>query len=101
MPLFTDVPFLFSRLSLSYSEHLGATGWTYALSGWFAILHRYTLGVLHLFLGSAFDAIGFHLFTPFRYCTVKPLAPHSPVRWEHREKIREYGKTLDLLIKKY
>jgi hypothetical protein len=55
------------KLSLSYSEHLGATGWTYALSGWFAVFHSYTLGVLHLFFCSAFDAIGFHLFTPFHF----------------------------------
>jgi hypothetical protein len=89
------------KLSLSYSEHLGATGWTYPLSGWFAVLHGYTLGVLHLFFCSAFNAIGFHLFTPFHFCIVKPLALQNPIRWEYREKIGEYGKTLDLLIKKY
>ena len=66
------------KLSLSYSKHLGATGWTYALSGWFAVLHRYTLGVLHLFFGSAFNAIGFHFFTPFRFFIVKPFVLQNP-----------------------
>jgi hypothetical protein len=98
---FPQRPLPFSRLSLSYSEHLGATGWTYTLSGWFAVFHRYTLGVLHLFFGSAFNAIGFHLFTPFRYCIVKPFALHNPVSWEYRERIQGFGKTLDLLIKKH
>lgn len=56
---------LFSRSTLSYSEHLGATGWAYALSCWFAILHSYTLGVLHFSFGSAFHTIGLHVFTPF------------------------------------
>ena len=77
------------KLSLSYSEHLGAAGWAYALSGRFAILHCYTLGVLHFFFGSAFNAIGFHLFTPFHFCIVKPFALQNPVRWEDMEKIRE------------
>ena len=59
-----------SRSTLSYSEHLGATGWTYALSCGFAILHGYTLGVLHFSLGSTFHTIGFHVFTPFGLCKV-------------------------------
>jgi len=71
------------------------------LSGWFAIFHGYALGVLHLFLGSAFNAIGFHLFTPFHFCIVKPFALQNPLRWEYNEKIRGYGKILDLLIKKH
>lgn len=60
----------FSRSTLSYSEHLGATGWAYALRCWFAILHSYTLGVLHFSFGSAFHTIGFHVFTPFCFCKV-------------------------------
>jgi hypothetical protein len=32
---------------------------------------------------------------------VKPFALQNPIRWEYMEKIGEYGKTLDLLIKKY
>ena len=60
----------FSRSALSYSEHLGATGWAYALSCWFAILHGYTLGVLHFSFGSAFHTIGLHVFTPFCFCKV-------------------------------
>jgi hypothetical protein len=71
------------------------------LSCRFAILHRYTLGVLNLFFGSAFNAIGFHLFTPFPFFIAKPLVLQNPVRWEGMEKIREYAKILDLLIKKY
>ena len=59
-----------SRSALSYSEHLGATGWAYALSCWFAILHSYTLGVLHFSFGSAFHTIGLHVFTPFCFCKV-------------------------------
>ena len=94
-------PHHLSILSLSYSEHLGATGWTYALSGWFAVLHGYALGVLHLFLGSAFNAVGFHFFTPFRFCIVKPFALQNPLRWKDKEKILKYGKILDLLIKKH
>jgi hypothetical protein len=57
-----------SRSTLSYSEHLGATGWAYALSCWFAILHSYTLGVLHFSFGSAFHTIGLHVLTPFDFC---------------------------------
>jgi hypothetical protein len=60
----------FSRSTFSYSEHLGATGWAYALSCWFAILHSYTLGVLHFSFGSAFHTIGLHVFTPFCFCKV-------------------------------
>jgi len=60
----------FSRSAFSYSEHLGATGWAYALSCWFAILHGYTLGVLHFSFGSAFHTIGLHVFTPFCFCKV-------------------------------
>jgi hypothetical protein len=89
------------KLGLSYSEHLSATGGTNALSGWFAVLHGYTLGVLHLFFCPAFNTIGFHVFTPFHFYIVKPSALQNPISWEYREKIREYGKTLDLLIKKY
>ena len=63
-----------SRSALSYSEHLGATGWAYALSCWFAILHSYTLGVLHFSFGSAFHTIGLHVFTPFCFCKV--VLPH-------------------------
>jgi len=62
------VPFF--RSTLSYSEHLGATGWAYALRCWFAILHSYTLGVLHFSFGSAFHTIGLHVFTPFCFCKV-------------------------------
>ena len=60
----------FSRSTLSYSEHLGATGWAYALRCWFAILHSYTLGVLHFSFGSAFHTIGLHVFIPFCFCKV-------------------------------
>ena len=98
---FCGRPLPFSKLSLSYSEHLGATGWTYALSCWFAVLHRYTLGVLHLFLGSAFNTIGLHLFTPFRFYMVKPIDLWNPIRREDMGKIEGYGKILDLLIKKH
>ena len=65
-----------SRSALSYSEHLGATGWAYALSCWFAVLHSNTLGVLHLSFGSAFHTIGLHVFTPFGFCTV--VLSHIP-----------------------
>jgi hypothetical protein len=61
---------VFSRSTLSYSEHLGATGWAYALRCRFAILHSYTLGVSHFSFGSAFHTIGLHVFTPFCLCKV-------------------------------
>ena len=60
----------FSRSAFSYSEHLGATGWAYALRCWFAILHSYTLGILHFSFGSAFHTIGLHVFTSFCFCKV-------------------------------
>ena len=61
---------VFSRSTLSYSEHLGATGWAYALRCRFAILHSYTLGVSHFSFGSAFHTISLHVFTPFCFCKV-------------------------------
>jgi hypothetical protein len=42
------------------SEHLGATRGAHSLGGRPAILHGYALGILHLFLGSAFNTIGLH-----------------------------------------
>ncbi len=53
----------YSGLTLSYSEHLGPTCRTYALSRWFAILHRYALGILHVPFGTALHAIRFHFLT--------------------------------------
>ena len=78
------------NLGLSYPEHLGAAGWAYALSGRFAILHGYTLGVLHFFFRSAFHTVGFHRFTSFRFMRLKPHVLQNRVKWEDMEKIREY-----------
>jgi len=53
-------------LALSDSEHLGATRRTNTLSCRFAILHGYSFGVFHFFLGSAFYTICLHSLTSFR-----------------------------------
>ena len=84
-----------SRSALSYSEHLGATGWTYALSCWLAILHGYTLGVLHFSLGSAFHTIGLHVFTPFGFC--KMVLSHIPHLSSQSGRSRYYIFQLNLL----
>ena len=51
-------------LGLADSEHLGATYGTGALSRWFAILHGYTLRILHLPLSAALYTISLHLLPP-------------------------------------
>ena len=49
-------------LTLPYSKHLGATYGAYALGGWFAIFHGYSLGVFHFPLGAALHTVCFHKF---------------------------------------
>jgi hypothetical protein len=53
------------HLGFADSEHLGATGRTNALGSRLAVLHGYSLGIFHLFLGPAFYTIGFHTLSPF------------------------------------
>ena len=51
-------------LTLANSEHFGTARWAYTLSRWSAILHGYTLGILHLFLRAALYTISLHLLPP-------------------------------------
>ena len=46
-----------------YSEHLGPTYGTCALSGRPAVLHDYASGIPHFSFGTAFHAVCLHLFT--------------------------------------
>jgi hypothetical protein len=52
-------------------EHLGSAGRAGACGGGFLIFHGNFLGILHLFLGPAFDAICFHYFPPFLLITIR------------------------------
>ncbi len=54
-----------ASLGFANSEHLGATRGADALGSRFAVLHGYGLGIFHLFLGTAFNAISLHMFPPF------------------------------------
>ncbi len=49
-----------SVLAFSYSEHLGATRWAYALGCRSTILHGYRLSILHLLFGTAFHTVCLH-----------------------------------------
>ena len=84
-----------SRSTLSYSEHLGAAGWAYALSCRLAILHGYALGVFHFSFGSAFHTIGFHVFTPFGF--FKVVLSHTPHLGSQTSRSRYYILQLNLL----
>jgi len=53
-------------LALANSEHLGSAHWTFALSRRFAILHGYTLCILHLPLSAALYTVSLHLSPPSR-----------------------------------
>ncbi len=60
-PALCRIPvFIIYALALPYPEHLRAAGGTDALGRRFAILHDYTLGILHLPLGTALHAICLH-----------------------------------------
>jgi hypothetical protein len=48
---------------LPYSEHLGPTYGTCALSGRPAVLHDYASGIPHFPFGTALHAVCLHLFT--------------------------------------
>ena len=53
-------------LALADSEHFGATYRTGALSRWFAVLHGYTLSILHLPLSAALYTVSLHVSPPSR-----------------------------------
>jgi len=53
----------FNSFLFPYSEHLGPTYGTYALSGRPAVLHDYASGILHFSLSAALHAVCLHLFT--------------------------------------
>ncbi len=48
-------------LALTDPEHLSATRGANALCRWLAILHGYSLGILHLLFGTALYAVCLHL----------------------------------------
>ena len=69
-----------SALTLSYSEHLGSTRWTYTLCRWPSILHGYAFGILHFSFGAAFHTVCLHWLTSlFEYQrqTIPPLNVNS------------------------
>lgn len=55
------------RLCLAYPEHLRPADGARALGRRASVLHGYGLGALHLSLGPALYAVGFHLIPP-KYC---------------------------------
>ena len=54
------------NLALTDSEHFGAAYRAHTLGCWFAILHGYTLRILHLPLSAALYTISLHLSPPSR-----------------------------------
>ena len=51
-------------LSFSDLEHSCAARWANTFVCWLAVFHGYRLNLIHLFLGSAFNAISFHFYSP-------------------------------------
>ena len=58
-------PFVRTSLTLTYPEHLGATGWAYPLSCWLTIPHSCGPGILHFPLSSALNTIRLYSLTSF------------------------------------
>ena len=64
-------------LALPYLEHLGTARRAYSLSSRLTILHGYSLGVLHLLLGTALHTIPLHSDSPFLFVLAKQASTKS------------------------
>ena len=59
-PLEVPLVLVFLDLRFAYSEDFSSAAWTFTLSRWATIFHRYCLGILNIHLFPALHTIGLH-----------------------------------------